>query len=84
MKTFPIKDSANFFRQEILDITKNIFIRIYHLENGYGFRFVTFKEGVTYDPISDSDNLNWVYGPIKRPGELRSEAFDLYRTLNQK
>ena len=84
MKTLPIKDATKFYRQEIIDIAKNILIRTYHLENGFGFRFISFKDGSLYDPMCDSDNFNWVYGPIKHSNEVRNAAFNLYMVLNQK
>jgi len=79
-----IQDASDFYSQEIIDVAKNILIRTYHLEGGFGFRFVSFKEGYLYDPIECTSNFNWVYGPLKRLDDVRDRAFDLYTLVNQK
>ena len=83
MRSLKIKDSDKLFSQEVLDLTQNIMLRLYKLDNGYGFRFITYQKGKEVDPLNNSE-LTWVYGPIKKIDEVKVTAIQYYLTLIQK
>lgn len=68
MKTFPLKENAVVFHQDILDFRDNLILCIYQDGNHFGFRFLKSLTGaktVAVDPTNGSEDFNWAYGPYK-------------------
>jgi hypothetical protein len=83
MRSLKITDSTKFYSQEVLDFNHNILLRLYQLESGFGFRFISYLNGKEIDPIKNSE-FTWVYGPMSKVEEAKSAAIDYYNTLVQK
>lgn len=84
MRSIKINETNKVVRQEVLDINKNILLRLYQLESGqFGFRFISYLNGKEIDPVKHSE-LTWAYGPIKQISETRHIALQFYKSLLQK
>lgn len=83
MRTLKLPQEYKLFSQEVIDLDQNILLKLYQLDSGFGFRYITYENGKEIDPIKRSD-LSWIYGPIPRIQEARDKALELYSTLIQK
>lgn len=80
MKSIKLKPNQPSYSQETIDLKRNVSIRFYHLEEGFGFRFVSYRDGKEYDPMKDSA-FSWMWGPIDSLEGARLKAIEFYRTL---
>lgn len=80
MKSNRINEDTKVYDLTMLDLLKNVMVKIYESSNGYSFRLVLYQNNTEIDPISHSNKKNWAYGPYKSPKEAFLEAKELYKT----
>ncbi len=81
MKTFPLKENAVVFHQDILDFRDSLLLCIYQDGDVFGFRFVKSLVGgktIKVDPTNDSDKFNWAYGPYSSPSMAEDVGREFY------